>query len=145
VIAFLALAVAYVLPPVPGAVNPAVTQANIASTICVANWTKTIRPPASYTNKLKIQQMQKLGLTGSPRLYEEDHDISLEIGGNPTSPDNLWPEAWAGQWGAHTKDRLENRLHKLVCAGTITLQQAQHDISTDWVGAYVKYIGVPKP
>ena len=138
----LALA-AIVLPPVPGAVDPNVNQDDISTTICVHNWTKTIRPPASYTNKLKLQQMLKLGLTGSPHLYEEDHDISLEIGGNPTDPNNLWPEAWAGPWGAHVKDRLENRLHREVCAGTITLQQAQHDISTNWVAAYAKYIGKP--
>jgi hypothetical protein len=36
----------------PGATNPDITQATIAATICNPNWsTKTIRPPASYTNK----------------------------------------------------------------------------------------------
>ena len=34
----------------PGVLNPDVTQANIDSTICVHGWTRTIRPPTSYTN-----------------------------------------------------------------------------------------------
>lgn len=33
----------------PGVTNPDVTQATIDKTICVPGWTKTIRPPASYT------------------------------------------------------------------------------------------------
>jgi hypothetical protein len=42
----------------PGATNPDITQATIAATICNPNWsTKTIRPPASYTNNLKQQQL----------------------------------------------------------------------------------------
>jgi hypothetical protein len=33
----------------PGAINPAVTQANIGETICMKGWTKTVRPPERYT------------------------------------------------------------------------------------------------
>jgi hypothetical protein len=127
--------------PVPGVVNPAVTQANIGSTICVHNWTKTIRPPASYTNKLKAKQMGALGLTGDPHAFEEDHLISLEIGGNPTDPENLWPQPWHGSANAHHKDRLENLLHKLVCSGRESLIDAQHEIATDWIASYEKHFG----
>jgi hypothetical protein len=127
--------------PVPGAVNPAVTQANIGSTICVSGWTKSIRPPASYTDKLKLAQMAKLGLSGDPHAFEEDHLISLEIGGNPTDPNNLWPQPWHGPANAHHKDRLENLLHKLVCSHRIALDAAQREISLDWVSSYRKRIG----
>jgi hypothetical protein len=128
----------------PGVINPNVTQANIKQTICLSGWTKTIRPPASYTNKLKLKQMKDLGLTGKPSDYEEDHLISLELGGNPTDPKNLWPQLWNGNWGAHKKDVIETRLKVLVCSGKVTLADAQHDISTDWVAAYQKYIVVKK-
>ena len=127
-------------PKVPGAINPNVTQDNIKSTICVSGWTKTIRPPASYTNKLKIQQMAALGLTGSPHDYEEDHAVPLEIGGNPTDPNNLWPEPWNGPEGAHKKDVVETRLKNLVCNGTISLNDAQNAIITNWEEAYQKYV-----
>lgn len=124
----------------PGVINPDVTQANINQTICVPHWTETIRPSTSYTNKLKKQQMKEYGLTGPLNLYEEDHIISLQLGGHPTDPKNLWPEKWDGDWGAHKKDVIETRLKRLVCTGKITLAEAQHAIATDWISAYKKYV-----
>lgn len=113
----------------PGAVDPRVTQNNIATTICKAGYTATVRPPVSYTNSLKLQQMAAYGDTQPPSQYEEDHLISLELGGSPTDPKNLWPEP-----GAHNvKDTVENAAHKAVCNGTLTLAAAQHGIATDWV------------
>src|SRR5664280_1012277 len=77
----------------PGATNPAVTQATIGSTICRSGYTATIRPPASYTDALKRQQIAAYGYTDtSPRSYEEDHLISLELGGASSDQRNLWPE-----------------------------------------------------
>lgn len=76
----------------PGALNPNVRQTTIRKTICRSGWTKTIRPPVSYTNALKIQQMVLYGETGSPSDYEEDHLLPLELGGAPRNPKNLWPE-----------------------------------------------------
>ena len=124
----------------PGALNPNVTQDNIQQTICVKGWTKTIRPPVRYTNNLKLQQMAELGLTGNPSDYEEDHLISLELGGHPKDPKNLWPQLWVGDWGARRKDVLETYLKTQVCKGTVTLSEAQTAMATDWVAAYKKYI-----
>src|SRR2546425_11697750 len=73
----------------------AVTQANIQQTICVRGWTGTIRPPKSYTDNLKTRQLQAARYTDkTPAHYEEDHFISLELGGHPRDPKNLWPEMW---------------------------------------------------
>ena len=62
----------------------------------------------------------------APFEYEVDHLISLELGGS-NSPKNLWPqkEHGYGNYSAATKDRVENALHARVCAGTMTLAQAQ--------------------
>jgi hypothetical protein len=106
----------------PGVLNPDVTQANIRSTICRSGWTSTIRPPTSYTNGLKRKQMRRYGETGSLSDYQEDHLISLELGGDPTDPRNLWPEPYPR---AADVDRIENELNAQVCAGTLTLAQAQ--------------------
>ena len=58
----------------PGAVNPDITQANIARNLCNPNWsTDSIRPPSSYTTALKIKQMTPWGLGGTTADYEEDH------------------------------------------------------------------------
>lgn len=130
----------------PGVANPAVTQSNIHSTICVPGWTKTIRPPASYTSALKRQQLAD-PVRGyrdqDPRHYELDHLISLELGGHPTDERNLWPELWDGPWGAHVKDRVENRLKVEVCAGRISLADAQMAIRMDFRKPYCRYVGGP--
>ena len=50
----------------PGVVNPDVTQATIAATICRRGWTRTIRPPVSYTNELKRKGLRSTGFAGRP-------------------------------------------------------------------------------
>jgi hypothetical protein len=106
----------------PGVLNPDVTQTNIASTICVRGWTKTIRPPTSYTNELKLKQMREYGVGGSRSDYQEDHLISLELGGHPTDPRNLWPEPYPR---ASEVDAIENDLNAKVCSGELSLEEAQ--------------------
>jgi hypothetical protein len=110
----------------PGSLNPVVTQATIRSTICVRGWTATVRPPSSYTSALKEQQMPEYHESGPPSGYQEDHLISLELGGNPTDPRNLWPEPYPR---AAEVDKVENALNAKVCSGALSLAQAQHDES----------------
>src|SRR6266496_1355140 len=106
----------------PGVLNPDVTQGKINSTICVRGWTKTIRPPTSYTNDLKRRQMREYRVGGSLSDYQEDHLISLELGGHPTDPRNLWPEPYPR---ASEVDHIENDLNGEVCSGHVTLAEAQ--------------------
>jgi hypothetical protein len=121
-----------------GATNPDVTQANIDSTICVSGYTATIRPPASYTNPLKVQSVHDYGYNDTNVSdYEEDHLIPLEVGGDPTSALNLWAQPRYGTYAAQEKDAFENYLHAQVCDGSMTLAEAQHEIATDWVRYWV--------
>ena len=106
----------------PGVLNPAVTQATIARTICVKGWTGLIRPPSSYTTELKREQMEELGRPGSLSDYQEDHFISLGLGGHPTDPRNLWPQPYPR---AAEVDRIEVELHDGVCSGELSLAEAQ--------------------
>jgi hypothetical protein len=124
----------------PGSLNTAVTRDTIASTICTSGWTATIRPPTSYTNSLKVTQIAQYGYTDtSLASYEEDHLISLELGGNPTDPRNLWPEPYTialpdgRSVGAHVKDGFETKLKNQVCSGALTLAEAQAEIGIHWV------------
>jgi hypothetical protein len=110
----------------PGVANPEVTQQTIASTICVSGWSSSIRPDTSYTNDLKLEQMQEYGRTGEPSDYQEDHLISLELGGDPRDPRNLWPEP---NPHAEDVDTIENELHAAICSGQMTLAEAQRRIS----------------
>jgi hypothetical protein len=139
----------------PGVTNPEVTQANIQQTICVTGWAATIRPPHSYTDTLKKQQLQAVRFTDkNPAHYEEDDFISLELGGNPRDEKNLWPEMWGtpgtpltsrGPFppslvGAKAKDKTETALNTAVCKGTLTLQEAQQIIQTDWFKYYRDHV-----
>jgi hypothetical protein len=111
----------------PGSLNPDVSQATIGTTICVKGWTATVRPPVNYTDRLKEEQMPAYGESGPPSGYQEDHLISLELGGNPTDPKNLWPEPYPR---AADVDRIENDLNAKVCSGGLTLAEAQREEST---------------
>jgi hypothetical protein len=106
----------------PGVLNPAVDQANIASTVCRHGWTRTIRPPVSYTNALKAKGLRQYRLRGPPSAFQEDHLISLELGGDPVDPRNLWPEPYPR---ASAVDRIENELNHRVCTGSLSLAEAQ--------------------
>ena len=110
----------------PGALNPAVTQANVAQTICRHGWTRTVRPPTSYTNDLKAKGIVQYRLRGPPSAFQEDHLISLELGGDPTDPRNLWPEPYPR---ASSVDQIENELNHRVCTGSLTLSEAQRQES----------------
>jgi hypothetical protein len=110
----------------PGVLNPDVTQATIGSTICVHGWTATVRPPVEYTNALKTRQMRAYRETGSLSAYQEDHLISLELGGHPTDPRNLWPEPYPR---ASAVDQIENDLNAKVCGGSLSLEAAQEQES----------------
>ena len=121
-----------------GSTNPDVTQDNIEETICNPNWhTRDIRPSSSYTGKLKQQQIDALGLPGTSSDYEEYHLIPLELGGHPTDPDNLWPEAYERP-GAYQKDGVERYLHNQVCTGNLSLRDAQREIAEDWYEVYLQ-------
>lgn len=129
----------------PGMASADVTPATIGSTICVAGYTagrrhddgRTVRPPESYTEALKRQQIAQYGYADTHLAdYEEDHLIPLELGGDGYAAANLWPEPYAGT-GARVKDTLENRLKVLVCDGQLELRAAQQ---ANWYAAYQRYV-----
>jgi len=115
----------------PGVVNPAVTPDTLGTTICKAGWTTTIRPPTSVTNRIKKDTDFAYGLPATTK-GELDHLISLELGGAPADPRNLWVEPGPIP---NAKDAIENKLHTAVCTGSVSLTAAQHAIATDWTTA----------
>jgi hypothetical protein len=86
------------------------------------------------------------GMPGAdPNAYEVDYLITPALGG-ADDIGNLWPQSYrATIWNARVKDALEDRLHDLVCRGDLDLPTAQHEISSDWIGAYKKYFHTDKP
>ena len=69
------------------------------------------------------------------RCCEVDHLIPLEVGGADYVR-NLWAERYTPTPGVHERDKVENFLHEQVCAGNISLPDAQREITTDWFAVY---------
>lgn len=125
----------------PGARNPAVTQENIERTICRPGFSQQIRSSGAYQVSLKSKLILEYGYTNKdPKAYQLDALIPLELGGMPTDPKNLWPQPITGIFAARQKDRLEKVLHQRVCAGEMTLDDAQQAISGNWIESYKKYV-----
>ena len=119
----------------PGAIFSGVTTADV----CTSGW-------ATRHRDVTAEQYHEIyGEYGVPYpepagTYELDHLIPLELGGDNANA-NLWPEPASPAPGFHQKDTLENALHDLVCAGSLGLAAAQHDIASNWYAAYVSYVG----
>lgn len=114
----------------PGAIDPAVTQANIGSTICRAGYTRTVRPPESQTEAFKWNVAEPA--YGQHDVSGElDHLVSLELGG-ANDARNLWVEAGPIP---NPKDAVENALNHAVCDGKVTLRAAQLEIARNWIKA----------
>jgi hypothetical protein len=115
----------------PGAVV-AVTQRDVCS--------ESSETSPSIPLEIKNKVLRLYGVAaGKDDAYEVDYLITPELGG-ATDVRNLWPEPYNHTvWNAHVKDRLEDRLHEMVCRGDLDLATAQRDISTDWIAAYRKY------
>lgn len=114
--------------------TPGSVRTTDAQSICNGGSTKQYRPPVSYTNDLKQKGIAAYGYADTSMAdYEEDHLISLEIGGDGKDPANLWPEPHAGKYNSFVKDQVENWLHDQICkTKTMTPEEAQKGIATDW-------------
>jgi hypothetical protein len=112
----------------PGAIDPAVTQADIQSTICVSGYTATVRPPESQTEAFKFgQAYPAYGILAGAKS-ELDHLVPLELGGANDAA-NLWPQVGPLP---NPKDSVERALNRAVCDGRIRLARAQRAIARDW-------------
>jgi hypothetical protein len=135
------LVAAHVLPDpsiAPGKLNPDVTNHTTAATVCKSGWTATVRPPTSWTNKLKKTLVPEGRQMADGEL---DHRLSIEDGGAPADAANLWFEIYADHYGARVKDVLETKLKDGVCKGKIGLDEARNALLGNWLTAYEKYVG----
>lgn len=137
VIALLALLL--LAPPAvrPMPVTPGLTRPLSRAAVCATKWGRDRR---HVTEAMKRRVFAAYGIPLSQRSrFEVDHLIPRELGGADDER-NLWPQPYTGALNAHMKDRLENALHRQVCAGTLTLEHAQQAIRIDWVAAFGRYV-----
>ena len=129
---------ANLLPPpeTPGAIDPAITQANIDATICRPGYARSARPSYAVTGPLKRRMMEAQYPGEAGADYELDHLIPISIGGAPLDMRDLWLQPRQGQANAGDKNVLAYVLWRLVCTHQVLLDAAQRDISHDWTKAY---------
>jgi hypothetical protein len=118
----------------PGAVLAADTK----TVLCSKTFhTVTVRDVTTATKRASCAAygIDRARCVGSK--YEVDHLISLELGGSNELA-NLWPQPYLPRPGAREKDVVEGWLHRQVCSGAVSLQEAQHEIATDWYAVYLR-------
>jgi hypothetical protein len=124
----------------PGCTPGAVLTVD-TNTICVVGYTTTVR---NVPMKVRKQVFAEYGIPYEQHSgYEVDHLISLQLGGS-NNISNLWPEPYNIPNGARIKDKLENYLHRQVCQGKMTIQEAQKVISGNWLQYYLDIPKRPK-
>ena len=134
----------------PGGVDTSLTL----EIIC----TQKTKERRNTTKAIDDETFAEYGLSRKGNIkYENDHHISIEIGGSDNDINNHWPQRYENEQklkagklsddelGAHAKDKVENWFHQRVCktwAGTagpdevLSLADAQRMIATNWVAAY---------
>ena len=117
----------------PGVVRPLTVQQ-----ICATRWGVDRR---HVSVAMKKQVAVWYGLPWAERhRVEFDHLVPRSLAG-ADDVRNLFPQAWPA---AREKDRLEVRLGRLVCAGQLSLTEAQAAIRTDWRAAARRYAKPPR-
>jgi hypothetical protein len=109
----------------PGAYYSKLTQLVICSSSFRTGSVRNVPQSEKYADEREYGMPAK----SYGRTIEIDHIVSLELGGSNDIA-NLYPEPGSGKASYHVKDKLENKLHSLVCSGSMTLSAARRGIAT---------------
>jgi hypothetical protein len=120
----------------PGAYYSRLTKA----VICSPSYRTSSVRNVPQTEKYEVEREYGMASRLYGRSIEIDHIISLELGGSNAIA-NLFPEPGSGAASYHAKDKLENRLHSMVCSGSISLSAARRGIATNWRLLYRRVFG----
>lgn len=104
--------------------------------VCTIAWGKDARHVSAAMKRHVFERDgYPLGNKDPRCACEVDHIVPRDLGGADTMT-NLQVQQYFGPWNAHKKDRLEVQAHKDVCAGKISLKEAQRWFIDDWKAAY---------
>jgi hypothetical protein len=120
----------------PGAYYTRVTKAVICSSTFRTSSIRHVPDSVRHA----VEREYGMAARSYGHALEIDHIVPLELGGS-NEITNLFPEAGAGAAGYHVKDRLEDRLHTMVCTGRMTLGAARRGIASDWTRLYDRVFG----
>lgn len=109
----------------PGAVAEGIGLADLCPHLSNA-WDDARRTLGVAQKRLTLA---RYGISDRAAVSEWDHLIPRELGGADTI-ENIWP--MTDRPTDQHKDRLENRLHRQVCSGQLTLVEAQAQALRYW-------------
>jgi hypothetical protein len=111
------------------ACTPGVVETTDLAVVCGTSTRE--RRHVDVVTKRRVLAAYSLPVPQPAGAYEIDHLVPLCLGGSNDEA-NLWPEPAPS---FEQKDRVELELHRLVCAGRVSLPAAQRAIATDWTTA----------
>jgi len=116
--------------PDPGCTPGAILAGATVDQLCRPGY---VSSAAEVPQQLQDEAYAAYGIASpAPGEYEIDHLVPAELGGSNDIA-NLWPESAQSSPGAEEKAKVEKYLFQEICAGRITLPQAQNAIATNWV------------
>jgi hypothetical protein len=121
----------------PQLLDSRVTQQSVSETICRPGYADSVAPPLNDAMALKDRLLAQRGIdAGEGAAYALDRRVPIVLGGSPDAAANYDVLPWAGHGGERRKVLLTVRLKRCVCAGQMSLAEAQADIAGDWVHEY---------
>ncbi|WP_233884728.1 hypothetical protein [Paraburkholderia flagellata] len=121
----------------PRLLDTRVTQESVTDTICRPGYADTVAPPFDQTMALKDRMLAARGIDSDEGVgYALDRHVPIVLGGSPDATANFDLIPWGGHAGERRKSLLTVRLKRCVCAGRMTLAEAQAAITGNWVHQY---------
>jgi hypothetical protein len=121
----------------PQLLDSRVTQQSVGETICRPGYADSVAPPLNDAMARKDRLLAQRGIDADAGAsYALDRRVPIVLGGSPDAAANYDLLPWAGHGGERRKVLLTVRLKRCVCAGQMSLAEAQADIAGDWVREY---------
>jgi len=116
-----------------------VTQQSVADTICRPGYADAVSPPLDTVMAHKDRLLAARGIDPDDGAdYALDRRVPVLLGGSPDAPENFDLLPWAGHAGERRKELLAARLKRCVCAGRMSLADAQSAIVGNWTKQYAR-------
>lgn len=121
----------------PQLLDSRVTQQSVGETICRPGYADAVAPPFDESMALKDRLLSQRGIDADEGVdYALDRRVPIVLGGSPDAIANYDLLPWGGHGGERRKALLTVRLKRCVCAGQMSLADAQAAILGDWVSEY---------
>ena len=115
--------------------TPGATVKASNAQICSADFASKAKPIAGWQQN---EALERYGVRPEGFSGDLDHLIPVSLGGS-NDPDNLWPFHAQGEFTLDAKNALAAKLRDMVCAGKVSLKEAQDAFKKDWTKAYKQY------